>query len=844
MDHTMPHRARRTAWLSCMMPLFAVLAGATSAVAAQPATPGLPPVEVIGTTPVPGLGLPLDQVPAPVLTATDRDLQRSGAIGLTDHLNREFGSVHVNEIQGNPHQVDLNYRGFTASPLLGTPQGLSVWMDGVRMNQPFGDIVSWDLIPRTAISTITLMPGSNPLFGLNALGGAIAIGTKDGRSHPGTSITAGYGSFARRGVEFEHGGANDLGLDVYVAGHLFSERGWRDDSPSALRQLFTKVGWRDAHTTARLTVALADNSLNGNGLQDERLLATDWRSVYTKPDITKNRSLLLNLALARDLGGDALLSGNVYHRHLRSSSANGDINEGSLDQPVYTLGEADRAALAAAGYRGYPESGADASNTPFPLWRCIAQALQNDEPGEACNGLINRTRTRQSQSGVNLQLGLGRELGGLRHQFTLGGGADTSRTSFLQTTQLGYLNPDRSVTGIDAFADGVSGGLLDGAPLDNRVDLTGRTRTVSLYASDTVSLSNALHLTVSGRYNSTAVRNRDGITPGGNAGSLDGDHRYSRFNPAAGLNWNPNRRFGTWLGYSESSRAPTSIELGCADPANPCRLPNAMAGDPPLAQVVARTLEAGARGVALADTLRWNAGVFRTETLDDILFVADDQAGFGYFRNVGKTLRRGLELGLGAQAGRLAWGAQYTFLEATYRSAETVNGASNSSNSTAAAGSPGLEGGTIEVRPGDRIPLIPRHLFKAWADYRVSDTVTVGLNTLALSGMTARGNENGAHQPDGRYYLGRGATAGYALLNLAASYRPTKPLRLFLQVANLFDRRYVTAGQLGPAGVTPAGAYIARPLPADANGDSPIQHATFVAPGAPRTVWMGVSYAF
>ena len=109
-------------------------------------------------------------------------------------------------MQGNPFQPDVNYRGYTASPLLGTPQGLSVYMDGVRLNQPFGDIVSWDLIPRTAIASTTLMPGSNPLFGLNTLGGALSIQTKSGVTHPGTMLQASYGSDVRRAFDFEHGG--------------------------------------------------------------------------------------------------------------------------------------------------------------------------------------------------------------------------------------------------------------------------------------------------------------------------------------------------------------------------------------------------------------------------------------------------------------------------------------------------------------------------------------------------------------------------------------------------------------------------------------------------------------
>ena len=152
----------------------------------------------MGTTPLPGVDRSLDEIPAPVQTATARDIEQSGALDLSDFLNRRLNGVYLNEVQGNPIQPDLNYRGYTASPLLGTPQGISVYMDGVRLNQPFGDVVSWDLIPRIAISEITLIPGSNPLFGLNTLGGALSIQTKDGRSHPGTVAAAERRQFRAR----------------------------------------------------------------------------------------------------------------------------------------------------------------------------------------------------------------------------------------------------------------------------------------------------------------------------------------------------------------------------------------------------------------------------------------------------------------------------------------------------------------------------------------------------------------------------------------------------------------------------------------------------------------------
>ena len=214
---------------------------------------------MIETTPLPGLNLKPEQVPAPVQTAVGADIEASGALDVSDFLNRRFNGVFVNEMQNNPFQPDLNYRGYTASPLLGTPQGLSVYMDGVRMNQPFGDVVSWDLIPRMAIGSTTLMPGSNPLFGLNTLGGALSIQTKDGRTSPGTTVRAIYGSSVRRAVEFEHGGSRAGGLNWYVAGNLFAEDGWRDDSPSNVGQLFGKLGWHQTNADTSLSVGYADN---------------------------------------------------------------------------------------------------------------------------------------------------------------------------------------------------------------------------------------------------------------------------------------------------------------------------------------------------------------------------------------------------------------------------------------------------------------------------------------------------------------------------------------------------------------------------------------------------------
>ncbi len=841
----MPHRIiltglRRT----CRYGIgLALLPAVAFSVEPKPPLARLPSIEVIGTTPLPGIGLAREQIPAPVQSATDADIRRGNPLDLADFLHRNLGSVHIIETQGNPFQPDVNYRGFTASPLLGTPQGLSVYMDGVRLNQPFGDVVSWDLIPKSAISSVSLMPGSNPLFGLNTLGGALSIQTKDGRSHSGPSLQSTLGQHARRATEFEYGG-HDQTIDWFVTGNLFKEHGWRDESPSRVAQFFSKLGWRNATSDLKLTLAHADNRLYGNGLQELQLLARDYRSLYTKPDITENKSTFLNLALNHQINDNAVFSANAYYRRMLTRTLNGDINEGSLDQNLYQPNAAEQAALAAAGYSGFPLAGENASNTPFPVWRCIANVLLLDEASEKCNGLINRSHTRQSNHGVSSQFTLLGASGHVRHQFTGGAAYDASRVRFSQSTQLGYLNANRGITALDAFADGATGGVDDsGNPYDTRVDLSGRTHTWSLYATDTVTISNLWHLTISGRYNRTVIRNRDLITPGGGAGSLDGDHTYYRFNPAAGLAFAPGKSLRAYAGYSEGSRAPSSIELGCADPNNPCRLPNSMAGDPPLKQVITKTWELGLHGF-LANGMRWNAGMFRAENHDDILFVAaPNNTQFGYFKNIGKTRREGLEMGASGKKGAFTMGANYTYLNATYQSSETLNGSGNSGNDTAVAGNPGLDG-SIRISPGNRIPLIPRHLFKAHADYQITSALSAGLNMIVTGSSLARGNENGAHAPDGVAYLGPGKSGGHTVFNFSAQYQADKQLKLFTQINNLLNRRHHTAAQLGPIGFTASGNFVAQPLPATVSGDFPLRQSTFYAPGAPRMIWVGVRYQF
>ena len=797
--------------------------------------------EVVGTTPLAGLDLAREEIAAPVQTGTAHDLEASGALDLSDFLNRRLNAVHVNEVQGNPLQADVSYRGYTASPLLGTPQGLSIFMDGVRLNQPFGDVVSWDLIPRMAIAETTLMPGSNPLFGLNTLGGAISLQTKDGRSQSGGSLELTAGSFGRKVAQFEYGSLLPRGFSWYAASNFFFENGWRQDSPSNVRQMFGKLDWQHAATSIGISASYANNALKGNGLGELNELGRNYSSVYTKPDITANRSPAVTLNARQGIGTALSLSLNAWYRGIRTRTLNADVNEASLDQSLYQLSAADRAALTAAGYTGFPASGANASNTPFPFWRCIAQALQGDEPAEKCNALLNRSATTQYNYGASGQLTWFQTLWGQHNQFTAGAAWDGSGVDFQQSTQLGYLKPDRSVTGVNAFADGRTGGTVDGEPFDTRVNLHGVIRTASVYATDTMTAARKWHITLSGRYNRTTLVNRDRIVPGGGPGSLDGSHGFGRLNPAVGVTYTPARAWNAYASFSEASRAPTSIELGCADPLQPCKLPNAMAGDPPLSQVVSRTWEAGIRGTP-ERPLHWEIGWFRGDNRNDILFVASDQTSFGYFQNFGRTRRQGVEADADGSLWRIKLGGGYTFLAATYESAETVEGSSNSVNSSALGGEKGLDG-NIGILPGSELPMTPRHMLKAFANVPVAKKLNVDLGLVALSGSYARGNENNLHRLDGLYYLGPGTSPGYAVINAGARYQLRRRAEISVQVNNLANRKYYTAAQLGPMAFAPNGNFVSRPLPAN-GADFPLVHSTFFAPGAPRAAWASLRLRF
>lgn len=758
----MPCGPLRPVALACLG-LVATLAQAQAA--GDGGGQSLPAVEVIGATPLPGVGVPKDQIPSNVQTLKANRLKEAQSLNLPDAMTTLLPSANVNEIQGNPYQMDVNYRGFTASPLLGTPQGLSVFQDGVRINEPFGDVVNWDLVPRGALASLTLMPGSNPMFGLNTLGGALTLQTKSGDTHPGTEIELQAGSFKRFSGEVSHGRRLGESGHLFLSGSVFDEDGWREYSPGQLKQLFVKGGAHVGELSWSLSLTHADNDLIGNGPLPESMLAQRREQVYTRPDQTLTKMTMLTLNAVYDLSGTHQLSATAYVRRARSATLNGDLND-DYDPPTVT------------------ESGVE-----------------------------NRTRTNQRGSGIALQSV--HKLAG--QQLTLGASYDRARSHFEQTEAEGNLDPTRAVVPTD----------------DPEVDalISGTTRTASVFVHDLVSLAPNLQLTLAGRYNDTRVRTvDDGRIQLGLPTTLDGEGRYKKFNPAAGLTWQASPALTLFGSLSQGNRAPSPIELGCSDPANACVLPNALQSDPPLEQVVSRTLEVGARG-KLGPALNWNAAVFHTVNNDDLLFISNGLAA-GYFTNFGRTQRQGVELGLSQQASRFGWSASYSYLRATYRSSACIVSEANSTAETSANCTGDDE---IEVRPGDSIPGMPRHSVKLAADWQALPGLSVGAQLRAYSGQYVRGNENNRHQPDGVDFNGAGRIGGFAVVDLTGSWKLGKNVELFGKVANVFDRRYATAGILGENAFDAGGAIQA---PDDWRTEQ------FVGPGAPRAAWLGVRMSF
>jgi outer membrane receptor protein involved in Fe transport len=727
-------------------------------------------IEIIGTTPL-GAEVDADSIAANVQAASAEELREQGALDLADFMRRNLGSVFVNEAQGNPLQPDVQYRGFVGSPLLGLPQGLAVYQDGVRSNEPFGDTVNWALIPESAIDSVYLLPGANPLFGLNALGGALAIRTKDGFVSPGTRAELLTGSFGRTSLQAETGGtlADDLGY--FVTGSRFEEDGWRDHSPSEAEQLFAKLSVKGERSRVDTSLTLVDTDLIGNGPAPVDLLEIDPEAIFTRPDRTQNDLAMLNVSAEQTVSDSFTLRGNLYVRRSDVHTLNGDDSdfEECESTPGFLCEEED----------GTEESVLDENGDP----------VEFDD--ELAGATINRTTTEQDGAGFGLQAEMGGLVAGHDNLLTIGVAHDGGDIDFAASTELGALDDTRLA---------VPGGVFIGEAFTG---LAASVENTGFYVTNTLSLGATAALTLSGRYNRTHV-----VLVDQQGDELDGDHTFQRFNPAIGFTVGRDE-LTFYAGYSEANRAPSPVELTCADEEDPCRLPNAFLADPPLEQVVAKTFETGVRGTT--GPTRWHAGLFHTANDDDILFIsAGALTNQGFFDNVGETRRQGIEVNLAGDAGdKVAWSVDYTQLDATFRESFSVPSQNN----------PAASDGEIAVERGDRLPLIPERLLKAGLRIAPSERVTFGFDLINSSGAFFRGDEGNLGEELG----------DYTLLNARVELRLGERTSFFVNVDNLLDEEYATFGLFGDA--------------EQALGDG-FDDPAFLGPGAPRAAWAGVRVQF
>lgn len=710
----------------------------------------LPTVEIVSASPLAGLGTLLRDIPANVQVHTSNDLDRQRATSLADYLEQSATSVNINSAQGNPFQPDISFRGFTASPLLGLPQGLSVYQDGVRVNEPFGDVVNWDLIPQSAIANVQLLPGSNPGFGLNTLGGALSVYTKSGLTHPGGYLQSQGGSFGRRAVEFAQGGKQG-DWNYFLTGNVFKDHGSGEHNPSQIKQFFGKIGYASGPNALDVSLTAANNTLEGSQTLPQSF-SDNIRQAYTYPDQNKNKLNFLNIKGSHLVNDTLLLDGNVYYRRYKNRNNSSNVN---------------------GNYDGVTDS---------------------------VQGTIDKSLIQQTGYGVGLQLTKSGTIARNSNQLVVGASVDMGAAQFTQELQSAAFTAGRETVGVGPFTTATNARTAG--------------RYYGLFANDTLTFDEHWTVTLAGRYNFANVQIAD---QSGTAQELNGNHYFRRFNSAVGVNFNPTSFFTTYASYNEGMRAPTPIELTCANPDAPCKLPNSFLSDPPLKMVIAKTIELGMRGKG-EHSLNWSFAVYKTDLADDIQFISSLGAGSntGYFQNVGNSRRRGLELAVSEKVGPFGASLRYGYVDATYRSFFNVSSVANSSADA---------GGNIQVRPGDRIPGIPLHNIKLRLELDLTAQWSAGATFTKRSSIYARGDENNQDI--------NAKVPGYTTVNLDTQFQLSKNTELFARVNNLFNQRYANFGTLGRNMFTGANNSL--------DGTNP-RSEQFLGYGAQRGAWIGLRF--
>ena len=770
---------------------------------------GLETITVVGTTPANASDLDVRDFPGSVQTTDSDDLRASASPDISSYLLRHARGVHINSAQGNPLQPDLYYRGYAASPLLGLPMGLTVYQDGVRLNEPLGDSVNWDLIPTRAVAGMNLLGGANPLYGLNTLGGSIVLAMKNGFDHAGHAVALEGGSHGRF-IGSVESGANDASLAYYLNANRFREDGWRDLSPSVSEVLYGNVGWRGRGRTLRIDHLRGTSDLTGNGLSPIGLLARDRRAIFTAPDITANDSELWRIGGTAVLARNATLVAHVHVRDNNTQSFNGDgMEEDDIDELIDGFGGSEVLVAALQGECRDEMTSAIAAVRDDAFEQAVAES--------GCAAVNNLSVRNQNSQGGMAELRLSTNFMGAEHDVNAGIGYYRGESGFDSRAQFALLDP--------ALRSTVGPGAATGGFADERTDIATAVRRLHLYLRDGFSFDDAWVANLAGFFHDSEVslRDRTGEQP-----QLNGAHGFAGFNWSAGIvrRWESRDVFAS---YSQSSRLPTPIELACSEALarNPetgeieeCRLPNAFLADPPLKEVVARSIELGVRGTNRAGW-QWSMGVFHAYNDNDIIWQTGHTRAHGLFRNVDGTRRRGVETSIANAGGTWRWQIDYSHILATFEDDFDVLSPNHPANETDDEGADDESPATRPVERGDRIPGIPAHLLKADLEWSLSERVAIGADMIAVSGSHLRGDEsNELEELD-----------GYAVVNLRVRYRGDR-YEVFLTVENLFDEEYENFGLIGEE-------------PDEVIGLNDIgDDVRFLGPGAPASIRLGAQFDF
>lgn len=712
----------------------------------------LPEVNVIGATPLLGSGVDRSKVPAQNQVLTGKDVSLEGPPNALRALQDEAEGVHLNNAAANPFQPNLTYHGFQASPLQGTEQGLAVYVNGARFNQPFGDTVNWDLIPDIAIDRLNL-EGANPVFGLNALGGSLSVQLKNGFTYHGGEFDAFGGSFGQMAAEFQYGKQSG-NTAIYMAGAGLHEAGWRDFQSSGIKQFYGDVGWRSDRAEVHLSIDLAQTTLNGPGTVPVQLLAVDPRAQLTGPNSISNDYGRINLSGNYDITDTTSVQALAYYDNFLQRVANGN------GSPVTPCNDGSGLLCESPGVVA-----TDRNGNPIP-----------DFLMGGTYGSVAAQTTNTNAYGASFQVSNKDQVFGHPNHLVAGFSFDGADTLFDASTSVGGLD----LLTRNFIGPGIVINQADGSIAPVRASITDAY--YGAYLTDTFDITSRISVNVAGRFNAAQIDIKDL-----NSTSLTGNHVYNRFNPAVGLTYKILPGITLYGGYSESNRAPTPAELTCSDPSAPCSLANFFTGDPNLKQVVARNIEVGLRGQFAPyenARLNWNLSAFHTNLDDDIIFVQSVILGSGFFQNVGATRRQGIDAGVRLTSGRWSAWIDYSYTDATFR-----NGFIESSPNNPAADA----NGNITAHPGDRLPGVPAHLLKLGVQYKATDRWTLGVTAIAASGQYLFGDEANLTSK----------LPGYFLLNLNTSYQVTKNVQVFALLQNAFNATYYTYGTFSPTTSVP-----------------------------------------